>query len=213
MRVAKNSVGTLVHISSSTKRQTYFCLDCGERVVAKKGTRRCHHFSHLSLSQCQGESWQHKYCKKLLGDHLDHISFKQACWRCGEFTYSFKSSTTKEEARHFDCVLDVGVYKENELCAALEVLHTHHTGVIKQSCLANENIPCLEVSTEEVLSKLEYVSTQKPHIVLDCEDCLVCKDCVESWCSLCDNRGKMYACEDIYVPCPACSGTSFYDYD
>lgn len=55
---ALSAEGKLVHINSVTngKESGCFCTCCGEPLQAKQGTKRKHHFSHLS-----GTEWEAAY--------------------------------------------------------------------------------------------------------------------------------------------------------
>lgn len=67
---AKNEKGELKHISDVTKdnknNQKFYCLSCGEEMIAKLGDQKCHHFAHKSNCSCSNESYLHKLAKCLI---------------------------------------------------------------------------------------------------------------------------------------------------
>lgn len=54
----------LVHISSVTDEnrhsRTFFCLECGQPMIAKIGKVKVPHFAHAADTACDGESYLHK---------------------------------------------------------------------------------------------------------------------------------------------------------
>ncbi len=60
--------GELIHINSLTpvaKRiHKYFCLQCGQEMIANLGEYRAWYFSHKKNSACDGESYLHKLAKR-----------------------------------------------------------------------------------------------------------------------------------------------------
>ncbi len=72
---AKNEKGELKHISDVTKdnknNQKFYCLSCGEEMIAKLGDQKCHHFAHKSNCSCSNESYLHKLAKVLFKKKFD----------------------------------------------------------------------------------------------------------------------------------------------
>lgn len=58
----------LVHINSLTDStrhdRKFFCLQCGQEMVANLGTKKVWHFSHKAGTTCDGESYLHKLAKR-----------------------------------------------------------------------------------------------------------------------------------------------------
>ena len=46
MRFALDKDGKRVYIEQTHVKQDYFCHECGEKLVLKKGEIRMHHFAH-----------------------------------------------------------------------------------------------------------------------------------------------------------------------
>lgn len=62
--------GKNVHIDDYVKEEhrneSCVCLDCGKPLVARKGKIKTHHYSHKSVSDCQGETILHKLGKQVV---------------------------------------------------------------------------------------------------------------------------------------------------
>lgn len=58
MRFAIDKEGKRVFIEQTHVKQDYFCPECGEKLVLKKGEIRMHHFAHPAHSQCT-DSWHY----------------------------------------------------------------------------------------------------------------------------------------------------------
>ena len=63
-----NENNELVHISGVTVEDrlhhTYYCLECGQNMVAKIGKIKKPHFAHAKDTACDGESYLHKLAKR-----------------------------------------------------------------------------------------------------------------------------------------------------
>ena len=55
----------LINIEEVDKKNKgkYFCLDCGNELIARKGEIKVHHFSHKAQFNCNYESYLHKLAK------------------------------------------------------------------------------------------------------------------------------------------------------
>ena len=65
----------------ATKDKEYKCVDCGKKVLLRKGNIRAHHFAHYSESNCSyydhpNESQIHKDAKLLLQKLLNLYNIK-----------------------------------------------------------------------------------------------------------------------------------------
>lgn len=63
-----NENNELVHISGVTVEDrhshTYYCLECGQEMMAKIGKKNKPHFAHRTDTACDGESYLHKLAKR-----------------------------------------------------------------------------------------------------------------------------------------------------
>ncbi|MBP5327566.1 MAG: hypothetical protein J6Y98_06640 [Bacteroidales bacterium] len=65
---AKNEHGVFTHIDDAIKGRCYSCVECGEQLIIKEGSKKRKHFAHKSNSNCDGESYIHKIWKKRIKD-------------------------------------------------------------------------------------------------------------------------------------------------
>ena len=82
--------GVLVHASQTERGLACecVCVECGDRLVAKRGQKTRPHFAHYTSERhCDGESLLHRLGKLLLAQRIDAaISARQAVpvvWECG----------------------------------------------------------------------------------------------------------------------------------
>ena len=100
--------GAEILANDAVKGENYFCKECEEKLILKKGNHRCHHFAHQSESDCSftggGETEKHylmKYAiKKIIEEeikpsvsHVEHwIGSKKADYY---FELEYLNSTRK----------------------------------------------------------------------------------------------------------------------
>lgn len=62
---ALNYQGNLINISDvdKSKSEKYYCLQCGDEMISRKGYVNRHHFSHKSIKNCSFETYLHKLSK------------------------------------------------------------------------------------------------------------------------------------------------------
>ena len=66
-KYAENNNGNIIHINNAEIGLNYYCPDCKESFILKKGKIRQQHFAHSnSTSNCTGEGYLHKTFKKML---------------------------------------------------------------------------------------------------------------------------------------------------
>lgn len=68
---ALNSKGILVKASETKKEEdSFFCINCKEKMGIRKGNKRIHHFYHLNL-ECSDETYLHKLAKTILFNKIN----------------------------------------------------------------------------------------------------------------------------------------------
>jgi len=129
---AKTSDGKVVFPHTCRRSKDYTCVRCGSQVVLKRGAVKVPHFAHKGAGACAGES--------LL--HLSTKEFIAAAVSCPDFTITaechadahhhvppvFRGSRAFTGACEVSVGayrVDVGVFKNGKLHAAIEVCHTH----------------------------------------------------------------------------------------
>lgn len=71
-----NKDGKLIYIEEAIKKQEYFCPGCKQKLIAKKGTERAHHFAHLNIVECEhGYQSALHYMAKDLFLEMKHLTF------------------------------------------------------------------------------------------------------------------------------------------
>lgn len=65
---AKDEHDVYTHIDNALKGHCYRCIECGEQLIIKDGSKKRKHFAHKSNSNCNGESYIHKIWKKRIKD-------------------------------------------------------------------------------------------------------------------------------------------------
>ena len=62
-----------VHVSEveSGLQEDVTCIECGGKLVARKGSKTAHHFAHHHVSSCEGESILHKWGKRILLERME----------------------------------------------------------------------------------------------------------------------------------------------
>ena len=143
-------------IENAERANSYVCMDCNSKLIPKNGgTKRAHHYAHGSKSNCTGETSSHKYCKHLLVKHIKDLTVVSRCRKCNRsrsFTFD-ERHTAKTECNFTNLYrVDVGVFVDETMVAALEVYHTHITTREKTRALCDGLSFFSEISTEELLS-------------------------------------------------------------
>lgn len=70
--------GKITHIKDITKKDIAICLECGEELIVRAGTKNIKHLAHSSDTECKyhkdiehcNESYQHKYVKNYIKENI-----------------------------------------------------------------------------------------------------------------------------------------------
>ena len=137
IKYAENKNGNIIHINNASKGESYFCPDCKDALIFKKGNIRQKHFSHKNISSnCTGEGYLHKTFKKMLLEYLKYylnnnmplaISFK--CNICnlehnGNILYEIID--VKDEYNLETCRPDIALINKNgKVPIIIEIVDKH----------------------------------------------------------------------------------------
>jgi hypothetical protein len=119
-------------------------VGCGHQVVLKRGAVKVPHFAHKSARECSGESLQHLSTKEYIAAavcnpdftitaacHADAHNHVPPVFR-GSRAYEGKCEVTIGAYR-----VDVGIFRNGKLHAAIEVCHTHECAPAKLRWLSS----------------------------------------------------------------------------
>ena len=143
---------------TASRQDTFTCLQCGERLVLKRGEVRSAHFAHLNGAGCGGERVTHLLAKRLLvallrGGHAPVLS--RACASAGcearlETPWALPPfDAVEEEVPCGAFRLDVALLRDGVVVAGIEVFFSSRMSRFKQMTLA---VPWVELDAEELLS-------------------------------------------------------------
>jgi hypothetical protein len=194
----------------ASKKRKYYCPDCGEDLIFKKGSIVIPHFSHKSNSKCTyydhpNESQIHKDAKNKLAQWLQDkkpLKLKTKCSSCNgpcknkKIKYKDNDKVIVEyisQCKKY--IADVAIINDDNVRYVLEVTNTHRT--IDNAAEVRPE-PWFDISADEIVNtdfdkkkvKLNCIRTDCSRF---CNDCiLICKEsCYEEpWegfkiCSIC----------------------------
>jgi hypothetical protein len=136
-KYAEDNNGNIIHISNTLLEENYYCPECKEKFILKKGNIRQHHFAHNNFfSNCTGEGYLHKTFKKMLLELIkDHINKKlslELYWNCnicnkehnGNLVNGIKDA--KDEYNLESCRPDIALINEAGIVPIIiEIVYKH----------------------------------------------------------------------------------------
>jgi predicted RNA-binding Zn-ribbon protein involved in translation (DUF1610 family) len=136
---AEDNNGKIIHIKNAVTGVDYYCPECKEKFILKKGNIRQHHFSHNnSSSNCTGtgEGYLHKAFKKMLLQLLkNNMSNKLPMiiyWKCNICNMNHNGDIlngiidVKEEYNLVECRPDIVlVNNKNKVNIIIEIVDKH----------------------------------------------------------------------------------------
>lgn len=141
--------GKTVFIEAAMSGNEYACLHCEQRMVARKGARKAHHFAHYRAGDCEPDAALHTYAQRLIQNgHAAADTYKaefQCCgckdwkdvdikgWECNKEVYLVKDARS-----------DIAFVK-GEHRLAVEIVVTHDIEASARSAYSDANIPVLIV--------------------------------------------------------------------
>ena len=168
-----------IMIEDADKKYKYFCFDCDEKLIVRKGKINAHHYSHKSKSDCGGETCQHKYCKALISDFFHNIVFCIFCDNCKSLEeiqfekYEYKSSIEYKFDTYF---IDVALINENKMKCAIEIYHTHKTTDEKYNDIIKDNCKFIEICTSVILFDANNIKNNICKLKCENNKCNKCTD-------------------------------------
>ena len=132
------------------------CPSCLNELIPRvNGKQNAPHFAHKSNNVCNGETSYHRIAKEMIKQNLNLITFTNKCKICNcTRTKKFNDG----EISHLEQLInpyriDVGVNnpQTNEICGAIEILHTHKIDDIKSKNIQSSIGNVFEVKTDVIL--------------------------------------------------------------
>jgi len=150
---ALDSKKNYIHINEASKDERYFCIDCLNPLIVRKGDIRDHHFAHKNESWCSQETVLHKMAKEEIK--------KMKYFSGGIFKdEKIKNITTEEQ---LDSIRpDATIYLENGGLIFVEFLVTHPIGINKKEKIKKLKIPTVEINLNKLIDNHIYDFISNP---------------------------------------------------
>ena len=152
-KYAEDKNGKIIHISNALLGESYYCPECKEKFVFKKGKIRRQHFAHSNnSSNCTGEGYLHKTFKKMLLELIkDHINKKLPLninWECNICKNKHDGNLiagivdVKDEFNLDVCRPDIVLFNEAGIIPIIiEIVHKHEPeNNVIEYCKKNKTI-------------------------------------------------------------------------
>ncbi len=139
----------------------YFCPNCNEKVIFRKGNIKIPHFAHNSNTNCTNETILHRTAKMLVINSVnDFVNGKgrqpeivRTCSICcGKHIQKLPSKITHAAAEvRLDTgfIADVGLFGIDTVEAAIEVFVTH---LMESKKKENLGLPFIEIKAEDLIN-------------------------------------------------------------
>lgn len=96
--IALDKDGKTINIDNATQHTMYKCINCGERMIVRKGEVREHHFAHYQdTQQCNHDDWLHKRIIDVLIKRLENSEHLTIFTPNGEMDMSDNISFCREK--------------------------------------------------------------------------------------------------------------------
>lgn len=183
--VAKAKTGETVPPTCSKEDGPFTCLGCSKELTLKQGVINQWHFAHHAdaNSDCSagGESYNHLAAKLILSKHIARFEFTQTCDKMKHKRDKVYGGCTAVQEYRFDGrhSADVGVFRDENLEAIVEVVVTHKTeGEALASRISRVGADDMwEVDAIEVLKRQNQLRSTRDVIRLPTTQSF--SDCVE----------------------------------
>jgi len=181
---AATNGGNLIFPADAVKKRKYDCIECGEKIIVKRGCVKVAHFAHLpgAPNGCGGgESMVHRSTKEWIAQIAASLTFVvwTTCIGCGNVFDVMRGSRDMDVCTEWSWqqgqyILDVALARNGHLCGVVEVWHTHEAGETKRKTIeASSGVPCpvmeiraIDLITTNYPRRFECVSPRR------CSKCL-----------------------------------------
>lgn len=163
----------LVSPEIASKSIDYFCPECENPVILRKGEVRIAHFAHLPdvETNCTGEGVVHKVAKDFICNYYNRsfriqkpaVGIKCKCHKCGELRYMrpqpiyshLYHAKTEVDICEGARRLDIGVFYNLELAFGIEVHNTSRVSEEEWRDYGESRLPVIEVEAQDIIDYQE----------------------------------------------------------
>jgi predicted RNA-binding Zn-ribbon protein involved in translation (DUF1610 family) len=136
-KYAEDGNGKIIHINNALLGESYYCPECKEKFIFRKGKIRQQHFAHSNTSSnCTGEGYLHKTFKKMLleiiSDHINKRLPLNIDWNCNICKEKHNGNlvggitVVKDEYNLETCRPDIALINEaGVVLIIIEIVHKH----------------------------------------------------------------------------------------
>jgi hypothetical protein len=163
-KFAEDNNGKITHINNALSGVDYYCPECKEKFILKKGDIRQHHFAHNnSSSSCTGtgEGYLHKAFKKmLLGNIINNLSNKSPIiinWKCNICNTEHNGDIlidimdVKDEYNFVDCRPDIAlIHKNGSVPIIIEIVDKHEPEKNVIDYCTKQNIVLIRIKLDSI---------------------------------------------------------------
>ena len=200
----EDQTGKYILPKFASKNNNYTCVDCGARVIFRKGEVRIPHFAHFTRSNCEyfehpSESQIHKDAKWRLAEMLKEGKTVTISWECD----SVRCQGAGHDSIEFTCsnddqvfveyrgpggvwIADVAVVNNNKVKCIFEIFHTHKTTTQRPE-------PWYEIKASDISLDL-FCERRRP--------CFGCETLKQPWM---DNAPRIKRLNARTTPCILCN--------
>ena len=142
--------GKIVFIKAAMAGNEYACLHCKQRMVARKGAIKVHHFAHYRAADCPPNSALHTYAQRLIQDGhaaADEYRSEFQCRDCKKWI--------GKDIKGYNCIKEANLVKgarsdiafvnDAQGRLAVEIVVTHKMEPSAVSAYRSDNIPVMIV--------------------------------------------------------------------